>query len=126
MVTKLKIYTFQDIPVWQKAHQLTIKIYQLTKSFPKEENFGIIIQIRRASSSIAANIAEGFYRNSTKELINFLYIARGSCGECIYFLILAKDLGYINNITFKNLKLEYDSVAKQLNGWIKSLRNKRT
>lgn len=121
---KIKMKSFEDAPVWKKSYLLTLKIYNLVNSFPKEEVYGVSSQLKRASSSIGANIAEGFYRNSTKELINFLYIARGSCGECIYFLMLAKDLQYIDNLVFKELKLDYNSVSKQLNGWIKSLKSK--
>jgi four helix bundle protein len=117
--------SFTEAKVWQKSHQSTLEIYKITARFPKEEIYGIISQMRRASASIGANIAEGFYRNTTKELINFLYMARGSSGELIYFLILARDLGYIDNITFSQLKFDYDSVAKQLNGWIKSLQGRK-
>lgn len=119
-----KYKDFTETPVWKKAHKLTLKIYKITSTFPKIEKYGIITQLRRAATSIGANIAEGFYRCSTKELINFLYIARGSCGECIHFIILAKDLKYIDIKTYKDLKSEYNSIAKQLNGWIKSLKAK--
>jgi len=121
----MKINSFKEIRVWKKAHKLTLSIYKLTNVFPKSEKFGIISQLRRASSSICANIVEGFYRNSTKELINFIYIARGSCGECIYYLLLAKDLKYLKNDQYEKLESEYETIIKQLNAWVKSLRKRK-
>lgn len=94
-MAKRKYFSFKDTPVWVEAKNLTLKVYEITKRFPKTEQDGITNQLRRASSSICALIAEGFYRNSTKELINFLFMARGSCRECICFLIVSEELGYI-------------------------------
>ena len=119
-----KIHSFEDIPVWKKAHELTLKIYLFTKKFPKEELYGLTSQIKRSSSSIPANIAEGIGKNTTKELINFLYNARGSCVETVYHLILAKDLSYVSKIDYQKLRFEYNNVGKQLNGWIRSLKLK--
>ena len=123
-IVKKKFYTVDDIPVWQLSHQLTLNVYKLTEKFPKTETYGLISQIRRSSSSIPANITEGFYRNSTKELIQFLYNARGSYGETLYHLRLAKDLGFINESEYINIIENYVSLGKQLNGWIKSLKTK--
>lgn len=111
-----------EVPVFQLVHKLTLMIYLITEKFPRSEIYGIVSQLRRATASIAANIVEGFYRKSRKELIQFLIMARGSCGEVRYFLLLSKDLGYIDPqkyISFDNMAEE---VHKQLNGWIKSLR----
>jgi len=119
-----KYKNFQEVPVWQIAHGSTLKIYNSVRRFPKEETYGLSAQIKRSASSVPANIAEGFYRNTTKELIQFLYNARGSCGETIYHLVLAKDLGYINLKTFNELQNLYEEIAKQLNGWINSLKNR--
>lgn len=124
MIKKIKFYTVDDIPVWQLSHQLTLNVYKLTEKFPKTETYGLTSQIRRSSSSIPANITEGFYRNSTKELIQFLYNARGSYGETLYHLRLAKDLGFINESEYINIIENYVSLGKQLNGWIKSLKTK--
>lgn len=124
MVKKIQYKTVEGLPVWQKAHQLTLSIYKATKGFPKSEIYGLISQLRRSSSSIGANISEGFSRNSTKELIQFLYNARGSCAETLYHLRLSKDLNYLNDMTYQELKSGYDEVGKQLNGWIPSLRRK--
>lgn len=111
-----------EIPVFQLAHQVTLLVYKLTKQFPKEELYGVVLQLRRAVSSIPANIVEGFYRGSKKELIQFLTIARGSCGESQYFVLLAKDLGYITQDQFDNLDGQLVETHKQLNGWIRSFR----
>lgn len=81
----MNIKSFKDIKAWKNAHQITLNLYKITKEFPKEEKFGITSQLRIASSSICANTVEGYYRKTTKELINFLYIARGPAGECIYY-----------------------------------------
>ncbi len=118
---KNKIIKFEDLLVWQNSHKLTIEIYKLTRSFPKEELFGIISQLRRASSSVPANIVEGYYRDTTKEFIKFLYNARGSAGEVTCFLVIARDLGYINTKNYNQLREDYEKLLRMLNGLIKSL-----
>ncbi len=117
-----KYSSFEEVPVWQKSHKLTLRIYNITKNFPEDEKFGIISQLRRSTSSIPANIAEGFGKNTTKELIQFLYNARGSCAESLCHLILAKDLEYLSEEIYLELRVEIDQIGKQLNGWIKSLK----
>ena len=86
--------TFQDLLVWQKAHQFVLAAYALTASFPKPEIYGLSSQMRRAAVSIPANIAEGFRRRGKPDKARFMNIAEGSLDECYYYLILAKDLGY--------------------------------
>ena len=86
---------FRQLKVWQKAHQLTLAIYQLTASFPREEIYGLTAQMRRAAASIPANLAEGCGRNSDAELARFSSIAAGSASELEYHLLLAKDLNLI-------------------------------
>jgi len=86
--------TFQDLLVWQKAHQFVLGVYALTAAFPRQETYGLSLQMRRASVSIPANIAEGFRRRGKADKARFMNIAEGSVEECRYFLILAKDLGY--------------------------------
>lgn len=88
---------FQDLIVWQKAHQLVLDIYDNTKQFPKEELFGLTSQIRRAAISVPANISEGFKRTGIKDKLRFYNIAQSSLEEVKYFLILSNDLGYINS-----------------------------
>lgn len=92
-----KSRTFQDLIVWQKAHQLVLKVYEVTQEFPKEELYGITSQIRRYSVSIAANVAEGFKRKSQADKARFFNISEGSLDETNYFLILSKDLGFVNS-----------------------------
>ena len=86
--------TFQDLLVWQKAHQFVLGVYALTTAFPKQETYGLSPQMRRASVSIPANIAEGCRRRGKADKARFMNMAEGSVEECRYFLILARDLGY--------------------------------
>jgi four helix bundle protein len=87
---------FRKLQVWQKAHAMTLRSYRLTESFPRHELFGLSSQIRRCSSSIPANIAEGCGRLGNTELHRFLQIACGSASELEYHFLLARDLGYIS------------------------------
>ena len=109
-----KVQSFKDLIIWQKSHQLTLNIYQLTKQFPKHEKFGITSQIRRASYSIPANIVEGHSRSSNKEFKYFLSIAKGSLNELEYFLILSNDLEYISEEEFKILETKVFEISKML------------
>lgn len=86
--------SFQNLLVWQKAHALVLAIYRLTAVFPKQETCGLVLQMRRATVSVPANIAEGFRRRSKQEKARFLNIAEASLEETRYFLILARDLEY--------------------------------
>lgn len=94
---------YKDLKVWEKAHQFTLMIYDVSKQFPKEELYGLTNQIRRASSSIAANIAEGCGKNTNGDFAKFLNIALGSANESEYFTLLAKDLTYISAEKFEML-----------------------
>lgn len=93
----------KDLKVWEKAHSLTLSIYEITKTFPKEEIYSLTNQIRRGASSIPANIAEGCGKNSQSDFAHFLNIALGSSNEVEYFLILSKDLGYLKQEGFELL-----------------------
>ncbi|HEX8890454.1 MAG TPA: four helix bundle protein [Pyrinomonadaceae bacterium] len=86
--------SFQDLFVWQKAHQFVLAVYNYSDYFPQKEVYGLTSQFRRAAISIAANIAEGFKKKGTTDKARFMNIAQGSLEECRYYLILAKDLGY--------------------------------
>jgi len=98
---------YKDLKVWEKSHAFTLKIYEVTRQFPKEEIYSLTNQVRRASSSIPANIAEGCGKNSKLELAHFLNISLGSANEAEYFLILSKDLKYLNE---ENFKILYDLI----------------
>jgi len=86
--------TFQDLIVWQKAHELVLRIYRFSADFPKGEVYGLTSQLRRAVVSVPANIAEGFKKIGRADKVRFMNIAQGSLEECRYYLILARDLGY--------------------------------
>jgi len=120
------IRNFYDLEAWKKGHKLVLEIYKLTKGFPKEELFGIIAQLRRVASSITANIAEGFERYHFKDKIRFYYQARGSVAEVQNFLLLAKDLEYINFETCKNLGQKANEVRQIINGLIRSIEKQQT
>ena len=85
---------FQDLIVWQKAHEFVLSVYRLTKTFPREEVYALTSQFRRAAVSIAANIAEGFRKRSKSDKARFMNISQGSIEECRYYLILSRDLKY--------------------------------
>jgi len=92
--------SFRDLIVWQKSHQFVLAVYKTTRAdFPREETYGLTSQFRRAAVSIAANIAEGFKKQSKADKARMLNISEGSLEECRYYIILAKDLGYTNNDT---------------------------
>jgi four helix bundle protein len=86
--------SFEQLIVWQKAHQFVLGVYRLTDNFPRTEIYGLTSQLRRAAVSIPANIAEGFKKRGRADKVRFLNIAQGSLEECRYYLILAKDLNY--------------------------------
>lgn len=117
----MQIKNFYELEAWKKGHRLVLEIYKVTKQFPKEETYGIVSQLRRAASSITANIAEGFARFHYKDKIRFYYHARGSVAEVQNFLILAKDLEFIGLNTCKDLGETANEVARLINGLINSI-----
>ncbi len=112
---------FQQFEFWQKGHQLTLRIYQSTKSFPKDEIYGLTSQMRRSASSIPTNIAEGCGRESNLEFKRYLIIAAGSCSELQYQLILSKDLKYISDDLFKELTDELIRIRKMIYSYSEKL-----
>ncbi len=94
---------FRNLKVWEKSHRLTLQMYKITRSFPKEELYGLTSQIRRASVSVPTNIAEGCGRGSDADFKRFLQIAFGSASEVEYLLLLSTDLQYVNEIHSKNV-----------------------
>ena len=115
---------FEKLTYWQKARQLTKEIYTLTAGFPKEEQFGLSSQIRRASVSISSNIAEGYGRQYRADYIHFLNVARGSCYEVMSQLILCVDLGFIKEQQAQKAKALCEEIGKMLNSTILSLQKK--
>lgn len=120
----MKIERFSDLTVWQEAHKLALRVYLLTQKFPSRELFGIAAQVRRSAASVCANIAEGFGRRTTRELLRSLQIARGEVEETRYFLILGRDLGYLEAANFQGVDGECDSVAKLINALARSLKHR--
>lgn len=110
--------SFQDLIVWQKAHEFTLDVYQLTKGFPKHELYGLTSQFRRAAVSIPANIAEGFKKRRRPDKGRFMNIAQGSLEECRYYLILARDLGYCDCDALLD---RIDEVARLLDAYARSI-----
>src|SRR5438270_1777973 len=94
---------YKELKVWQKSHAFTLKVYEISKSFPKDELYSLTNQLRRAASSIPANIAEGCGKNTNNEFAHFLNISLGSSNESEYFLILSKDLKYLSETNFIEL-----------------------
>ena len=115
---------WNKLTVWQKSHDLTLKIYKISSSFPNDERYNLISQIRRSYSSIPTNIVEGQSRNTTKDYINFLFNARASLEETRYHLLLAKDLKYLQNEEYINIESMCAEISKMLNSLIKRLRLK--
>ena len=117
-----KIKSFTDLDAWKEGHKLVLMIYEQTKSFPKEEVFGLISQMRRCVVSITSNIAEGFSRRSFKEKIHFYSVALGSVTELQNQLLVAKDVGFITRDGFRIIASQSVKVHKIINGLIKSSR----
>lgn len=117
-----EIKTHKDLLVWQKSIDLVVEIYAATKSYPQEELFAITNQIRRCTTSIPANIAEGSGRRSKSEFIQFLHISLGSASELETFLIISHKLDYINFTVYEKLNKSLSEIIKMICGLIKSLK----
>ena len=104
----------EDLDVFKLSHALVLEIYEMTKSFPNEERFGLVSQMRRAAYSIPMNLMEGAHRLGSKEYKQFVSIARGSAGEIKYQLLLVKDLGYISDEEYSRLASQYERVSQML------------
>jgi four helix bundle protein len=113
--------SIEDLDVFKLAHQLALKIYLVSKTFPKEEMFSLVDQMHRASASIGMNLMEGAMRLGSKEYRQFVGIARGSAGEICYQLLLAKDPKYLSEDTYRDLRSGYDRVIQMLSRLSQSL-----
>jgi four helix bundle protein len=105
---------FRDLKVWSKAHALTLEVYRATADFPKSELYGLISQLRRASVSIEANLAEGCGRRSNNEFARFIRIAMGSATEVECHLMIARDLGFLTNDRYASMAKTLDEVKRML------------
>ena len=110
----MKTYSFEKLDVWQEARQLAVKIYKLTKSFPEDERFGLVSQMRRSSISISSNIAEGTSRYSGKDQIRYYEIAYGSLMELLNQMIISADLEMLSADDLKDCRLVVDGIAHKL------------
>jgi len=110
--------TFRDLAVWRKAHDFVLAVYTFTAGFPRQETYGLALQMRRAAVSIPANIAEGFRRRGKADKARFMNVAEGSVEECRYFLILASDLGYGDTSSLSAL---LDEVSRMLNAYASAI-----
>ncbi|MGA8367277.1 MAG: four helix bundle protein [Candidatus Acidiferrales bacterium] len=118
----MKINSFTELIVWQRSHELALEVYKLTGGFPRSERFGMVSQLRRASASVPANIAQGFGRRTTRELLRSLQIAAGEMEETRYFLILGRDLGYVGKADFDRASGLCDSVGQLIGALGRSLK----
>lgn len=118
--------TFKDLIVWQKSHHFVLKIYEMTKVFPREEVYALTSQLRRAAYSIPANIVEGKKKKTVPHQISYINIAEGSLEEVKYFLILSRDLGYITEEKYNELLQDAEEIGKLMNGYEKYIKNANT
>lgn len=119
------IKSFTDLEVWKTGYSLVVRIYKITKSFPKDEQFGLVSQMKRSSASVTANIAEGFGRQHSKEKEQFYLISAGSLFELKDQLLIARDVGYIDNDVFVEVAEIANKCHAQLNAMLKVHRNNR-
>ena len=113
---------FRSLDVWKKSHELVLAIYEASALFPSSELYGLTSQVRRAASSIPANIAEGCGRSTDRDFARFLQIAMGSASELEYHLILARDLGFLDSVLQEELEQSITEVKRMLSGFMKRLR----
>ena len=112
---------FNDLEVWKKSKNLAVRIYNISKKFPKEDLYGITNQIRRSSLSIPSNIAEGSTRSSKKDFARFIQIAHGSCSELKTQIIIAKEINILDEINYNGIIKEIDEIGRMLKGLERSL-----
>lgn len=120
----MKIKNFTDLHAWKQAHILILDIYQILKTFPKNEQYALTDQMRRCAISISSNIAEGFSRQGSKEKLQFYYMSKGSLTELQNQLLIARDVGYIDNPAFQKLAKQSVEVSRLITGLIKSIRSR--
>ena len=113
--------TFRDLECWQKAHEFVLAVYSETKQFPEDERYGLTSQFRRAAVSIAANICEGYKKLSKADKLRFMNIAQGSLEECRYYIILSRDIEYIDQQTHDRLEFLINGASWKLNGYAEGI-----
>jgi four helix bundle protein len=118
----MRYKSFEDMPVWQKAMELAVKVFRLTNSLPHKEDYGLTSQIRRSALSVSGNIAEGFGRNHTKDKMKFYFNSRGSLTETKSHLIYGHRVGYFDEFKFREYCDQIEDIWKELNTLISALR----
>ena len=113
--------TFKDLECWKKAHEFVLAVYRVTKQFPEDERYGLTSQFRRAAVSIAANICEGYKKLSKADKLRFMNIAQGSLEECRYYIILSRDIEYIDQPTHDRLEYLINGASWKLNGYAEGI-----
>jgi four helix bundle protein len=116
-----KIESYKDLIAYQKAYEVCLRVYEATRTFPRQETYGLTAQLRRCAVSISSNIAEGYRRKNRREYLQFLHIASGSCAELETQIHLAKDLRYLEPELAKRLYESQEEVSRLLRGLIRSL-----
>jgi len=117
--------SFTDLVVWQRAHEFVLDVYKVTKTFPVEERFALCSQFQRAAISVPANIAEGYKKLSKADKLRFLNIAQGSLEECRYYIVLSRDLLYINIETYNELVGKVEETSRLLNSYVRGVVSKQ-
>ena len=117
------VYSFENIIAWQKAHAFVLFVYRVTRHFPKDEIFGLTSQFRRAAVSIEANIAEGYKKLSKADKLRFFNISQGSLEECRDYIILSRDLDFLQKGEFEALCTSIEEASKLLNAYCKGVIN---
>jgi len=113
--------TFKDIIAWQKAYSFVLEVYTHTRNFPTTEKYGLCSQFQRAAVSIIANIAEGYKKLSKADKLRFMNVAQGSLEECRCYIILSKDLNYINESDYTTLNNKLEETSKTLNAYCRAI-----
>ena len=116
--------SFKEVLAWQKAHAFVVEVYQTTRTFPAYERYGLCSQFERAAVSIAANIAEGYRRDGMNDKLRFLNISQGSLEECRYYILLSKDLGYINDEYYNMLNQSIEEASRLLTAYYKGIKSR--
>ena len=119
--SRFNSHTFRDLECWQKAHEFVKAVYAVTKQFPDDERYGLTSQFRRAAVSIAANICEGYKKLSRQDKLRFMNIAQGSLEECRYYIILSRDVDYIDQAVHDRLEYLINGASWKLNGYAEGI-----
>ena len=120
-VKKDNSHTFMDLECWKQAHEFVKAVYTVIKLFPEDESYGLTSQFRRAAVSIAANICEGYRKLSRADKLRFFNIAQGSLEECRYYILLSRDIEYIDQTTYENLEYLINGTSWKLNGYAEAI-----